>query len=813
MINIQNILRNRILFRTILVLIVIIILILFPGIRSGTDKLIETGFHKITGQFDADSNIVLLTIDGSDIQQLGGWPIKRSYYALVINYLSRYSPKVIGFEIFLSDKASSKSYYDEVLLTEIKKAGNVILSSVANNINVEYEKFYSNSIEKPSIKLKDTTILTGHINYIEDNGIIIPNTISQNNHREKSLSVKIAEKYGHIQKINSIRVNPQHSWQTFNKYGFVDFFLLAEKNDNSLNKLKNKIILIGVSDPTLARGTESYFDNHLPGVALHAFVIENMLNDTMYDSRYYSLSAFVFLGFVFMLIAAIDDPKYLRYYAISIILAIFALFIIQLVFILKLNYAFLFYPLIVLFVGDFIISVFEKEILLNATLDEQEILSRALKQKEQILAALEVELNVKKNDESLLSKISRLKDEIEKIERSKKDEEIEYSSETSKQFLGLVYASGKIDSIIKTIEKVAPQKATVLILGESGSGKELVAKAIHELSSRKNENFIAVNCAALTSSLLESELFGHTKGAFTGAISDKKGVFEAADMGTIFLDEIGETDENFQVKLLRVLQSGEIQKVGSTETKFVDVRVIAATNKILNELVSNKKFREDLFYRLNVINIVLPPLRDRKEDIPVLAKHFAASEDFNLKISNAVMDQLIKYDWKGNVRELESVIKRASIFAKSEKRNIIKIADLPEELGRPDKSDLEDLILESLREKDFSHSSINETAKEFGNLSRTIVSENLRGIFFKNYIFNQFDLEKTVAVLAGSNDEKVITKLKAKCSRYLINIESDLIKLGDVDFERIKQKFVSKYKNLPIKYHSYLDQIINHFLE
>jgi len=214
------------------------------------------------------------------------------------------------------------------------------------------------------------------------------------------------------------------------------------------------------------------------------------------------------------------------------------------------------------------------------------------------------------------------------------------------------------------LEKIAPTKTNILITGESGTGKELAAKAIHYNSSRKDKPFVTLNCGAIPESLIESELFGHMKGAFTDAINTKKGLFEMADEGTIFLDEISELPLLMQVKLLRVLQDKEFKRVGGTDDIRVDVRIISATNKDLEEGVKEKRFREDLFYRLNVIQIKMPPLRDRKEDIPILAAHFLKkfSEELNknlLKISPEALTMLLNYEYPGNVRELQNIIERA----------------------------------------------------------------------------------------------------------------------------------------------------------
>jgi len=236
------------------------------------------------------------------------------------------------------------------------------------------------------------------------------------------------------------------------------------------------------------------------------------------------------------------------------------------------------------------------------------------------------------------------------------------------EFSNLIGKSKKMQEVFSLIEKVAPSHSTVLIYGGSGTGKELVAKAIHYNSPRADHPFLPFNCGAIPETLVESELFGHTKGAFTGAIQAKKGLFEEANGGTLFLDEISTIPPSVQVKLLRVLQEKEVMKVGSTERTKIDVRLIAATNEDLEGLMKKGKFREDLFYRLHVFPIFLPDLKDRKEDIPLLAYHFLERYSKEAKkeikgFSKEAMNLLLEYDWPGNVRELENAIERAVIMA------------------------------------------------------------------------------------------------------------------------------------------------------
>ena len=259
--------------------------------------------------------------------------------------------------------------------------------------------------------------------------------------------------------------------------------------------------------------------------------------------------------------------------------------------------------------------------------------------------------------------IEALKDKLAK-ENAYLEEEVR----TEHNFGDVVGESSALRQVLKQVETVAPTGSTVLVLGETGTGKELIARALHELSPRHGRTFVKLNCAAIPTGLLESELFGHEKGAFTGAIAQKVGRFELAHQGTLFLDEVGDIPPELQPKLLRVLQEQEFERLGATRTIKVDVRLVAATHHDLTRMVADGRFREDLYYRLNVFPIVLPPLRERRDDIPRLVRHF--TQQFARRmgrrietIPSAVMDGLVRYHWPGNVRELQNVIERAVILS------------------------------------------------------------------------------------------------------------------------------------------------------
>ncbi|HXX52986.1 MAG TPA: sigma-54 dependent transcriptional regulator, partial [Thermodesulfovibrionales bacterium] len=249
---------------------------------------------------------------------------------------------------------------------------------------------------------------------------------------------------------------------------------------------------------------------------------------------------------------------------------------------------------------------------------------------------------------------------------------------------GFVTSSESMTRILETLEKVIPTKSNILILGESGTGKGLIAEMVHCNSTRRDKPFISINCSAIPEGLLESELFGYKKGAFTGAVSDKTGLIAMADQGTLFLDEIGDMPLSLQSKLLRVLESSEVTPLGDTQARVVDVRLVTATNQDLEKRIKDRTFREDLYYRLNVIEINIPPLRERKEDIPLLINHFLRrfSED-NKKPIQAVeskaMGILMRYPWPGNARELRNVIERAVVLCQGDE---ITATDLPEKLKR-----------------------------------------------------------------------------------------------------------------------------------
>ena len=804
------VIKQKIIVQIFAVLLLSLFLLFFGDIRSGIEKSLNELVLKVRGEENPDTNIVLIHISEEDLVRIGPWPIKRNYYAMLINQLEKLRVNKIGLEIFLSSRFVTQSVYDRLLKNEIEKSGKVVLSSVAGKIIDSGKAFFTDSLSYPSPKLLNENFPSGHLNYIKKEELIIPLFVKSKGIEEKAFALQLS---GFNAESRSIAINFVSSWKRFKNYTFIKFSELAYKNSPELNTLNDKIVIIGISDPQIATTLQTPFDDQLPGMALHAFALDNILNSRFINPDYYTFSGIVLLilvvGFVYFKNATGKRElfQYL-FFTATVLLIYFILFSILQI---KIAVSYFILPLIGVLSIEMVTFLIEGKEKLKGALSETEILKSLLNKKEKELIELQSELEFKgAGSTEMLNRIKLLKEDIEKLKENKEDSskaEIESASEVQ-NFQGMVYCTGTMRKIVELIKKAAPTDATILISGESGTGKELVARAIHNLSSRKENNFIAVNCGALSENLLESELFGHVRGAFTGANADKKGRFETANNGTIFLDEIGETTENFQLKLLRVLQSGEIEKVGSPQTNKVNVRVVAASNKNLETLVKEKKFREDLYYRLNVFKIDLPPIRERKEDIEPLTVHFLREESANVNLSKAVLQALNDYNWKGNVRELQSVIKRAIIFTKSENRNLIQLSDLPSEIVKEIKYNFEDHVLESLRDKNFSHSAITETAKELGNVNRTMISENFRGLVFKVLCETNFNLREAVSIISDIEDESVKEKVRAKIEKFVSNIEKDIKSSGSNDFEIIRKELNSKYKNLPVKFHYYLDKII-----
>jgi transcriptional regulator with GAF, ATPase, and Fis domain len=589
-----------------------------------------------------------------------------------------------------------------------------------------------------------------------------------------------------------------------------------------IRSFRGKIVLIGVIAEGRSEFVRTPVDDRYPAIAFHAAFVDNALNDRFLRNTPLWLHLLV-CGVVAALCSAA-----VLFWSVRLkrlVLAAVPLAIIGCAYL-----AFVTAGIVAPIIGPLLAAAASgiaglllrhrdtRRELGSLSAEKKDILER-LRDREAKVALLEQEITnleaeqSRAHAEKLMEELRRYKAEVRALSSQADDMDVYESSRehllsTSAEFENIVYADdGVMKPVVEFVTKIAASTAPVLLLGESGTGKELVARAIHHRSPRASGPFIAVNCGALSESLLESELFGHERGAFTGAVKERAGRFELADHGTIFLDEIGEVSEGFQMKLLRVLQEGEFERVGGSRTLRSDVRVVAATNKDLKARMKDKQFREDLYYRLNVLTVALPPLRERQADIPILIDHILRREGGTVRVSKNVMNALLNYTWPGNVRELESIIKRGVLLASADQREIITIKDLPEEISSVARGavPVEEQVLESIREKQFSRSSVTDTADELGGLNRGTVAEYLRGECLKAFVESTFDMEKAIRRISLTPDDEINERVMRRLSDYLENIAEAIT--PDQPWEISRVALRPKAKNLPQKYHVFLENV------
>lgn len=859
-------------------LIVTTILIVVSVLLKDAFGDMERGLHaaqtRFRGESKVDSSVVIVYFNEDDVRALGGWPLKRSYYALVVSILHDLGAKAIGIDVTFSTENLQYPEYDVLLENVIRDASPVVLggyfriidsgmSSTPDSVagRFAYSQSSGGSFPEGSgfvssfPRIRDAAASCGHSSLTDDLAVpvfvrsaggLVPcfafellrtavgaqkSAVSFSSHAviihsaEGSLVVPLTDDgtfpINYAGGVSSLNTLP--ALALIQSY---DAEKVGGQPAIPIQRIRGKIVLLGV----IAEGRSTFvptpFTGAFPSIGIHATVLSNILDRDYVTTLPTWLEFCIAFGMGLVATLCTTGKRDLQ-----------GLIIIQLVLIGYIALSFLAFsafalslplarPVFVLMATAVVMMVIKHESVRRSLARierEKQHATEQLEDKERHLRRLEEELFSSGRERTgggsttLIEEIRKYKDEIRRLTEQVSDLQA-YQPTTLDAgqhpmvFEGIVCrADSPMASVTELVKKIAPSDAAVLVLGESGTGKELVARAIHQQSNRREKPFVAVNCGALSETLLESELFGHEKGAFTGAVGEKPGRFELADGGTFFLDEIGETSELFQVKLLRVLQEGEFERVGGTATRKVNVRIIAATNRDLKKAVAEKKFREDVYYRLNVLNVQLPPLRDHAGDVPLLIDHFLKAEGTNIRFSTNVVEALSQYGWKGNVRELQSVMKRALILAGSDNRDIVRMKDLPEEIAAEAKksTDIEEQILNGLREKNFSRSAISETADELGGLNRGTVAEYLRGYSFRVFADHRNDLEATVRAIAQSQDAEVLDRVRKKTLEYLSNAVEFVSR--DRSLDEILRDSRPKFKNLPQRYHRILEEILNSY--
>ena len=805
---------------------------------------------KIRGDRQLSDELVIIYLGAEDVNVLGGWPISRDYYGYATLLLDSLGAKAIGIDILFDKSDPYYEEYDRTFVSTVAAAQKVCLPMIFSELTRADDRdvcalsgteaqYPFDALRKAAVHLgfsnlgvrgnirraplialhQDTLVysfgLALALAYLDHAGPLIWDDHHLTLGDSPANAVKIA-----LDDACRLPLNHFGGIDDVRAVSFVDLLLNHETMRDSID-FRDKLAMIIVTAPGIAKLKTTPLATAFPASLLQATIAENIIKDNYlrYVTRYVLLILIFFMSVLGWLIWRTQKSRVLL---TGVIGSIVLYLLISTAFFRTLNCVIpLVYPLLGFFMTLGMLSLLrarEKSDQHKLMYEQIALKENQLNETRAKLSEIERQL---KDEASATQEMEQIAEErrkaILKMEKDLQDLKtyvVDEVQPSNRNFAEIIHSKNSaMAQALDLVTKAATDDIPVFILGETGTGKEMIARAIHQESRRKSAPFIAVNCGALTETLLDSELFGHEKGSFTGAQSRRRGRFELADGGTIFLDEITETTPAFQARLLRVLQEGAFERVGGEKTISVDVRVLAASNKDVKSEMESNHFRADLFYRLNAFPIHIPPLRERMEDIPLLAIHFLKKYQPGSipALTGRTMDILQQYQWPGNVRELENVIRRASVLAKSEGRDIIKESDIPEEMktvfNKESYVPLEKQILDTLRNFKFSHSSISQTARALGDRDRGTITEYFRGICFEAFVQSGFDVDAAAAEIAGVTDSRIIGKVRSKIDDYLSNLKSFVSENADNGDQ------LPPYKGLPKKYHQYLDQIFKHLKE
>jgi transcriptional regulator with PAS, ATPase and Fis domain len=854
--------------KNIVVLSIIFIIFSLPAIlplpwnEPITDASIDL-FFMIRGNRSVSDEIVLVFIGDEDIKTLGGWPVSRDYYSYLIHILQSQQARVVGLDILFSKPDINHPEYDRILSDFIESAGNICLPLTFSELLVPKNAGKSKLFSMPEGKnitlslqsLMKNSAANGFSNF-ERKSILreVPLIVEFNDELVYSFGLQLARLY--LNNLKFLDVKSQglimtdregikftvpvdnHARLRLNHFGdlenitaisLIDLFQDFKEKSSSID-FKDKLVIVAITASGISNLKATPLSASLPASLIHATVAENCIKQNFLTEISIFWYWLILLISVIVAFSLVNFQKNFFQIGMSTGLIVLYLLISMAFFTFANKIIPVFYPLLA-FIGTFIVFSLEKrrqhtildtsiKLLFKEQIKKKE---NELEKTKRKLTSVEDELKTKTQLTEQTHQLAReRKNTILQLEKEVNDLKIYSIPESHSnqfEFSEIVYADNSpMQDVLELVTKIRTDDIPVLIMGETGTGKEMIARAIHQTSQRKNAPFVALNCGALSETLLESELFGHEKGSFTGAQFRRRGRFELANKGTIFLDEITETSAAFQFRLLRVLQEKTFERLGGENTIHTDIRIIAATNKNVNEEMDKGLFRSDLFYRLNGFPISLPSLKERTEDIPLLIIHFLKKYKFDYLtgLSDRAMEILRSYHWPGNVRELENTVRRSAIIAQSENRKLIKETDIPEEIKKSDPLttaqsvhvSFEEQIVNMLQNLKFSHTAISQTAKALGNRDRGTITEYFRGICFEELVAANYNIKETTRKIAGTSDENVLKKVETKINGYLNNLKAQIFVRDSVQDE--KDKLPAAYKGLPKKFHPYLEQVLNH---
>ncbi len=836
--------------------------------NAGVDVLFN-----IRGGRPVSQDIVYLYLSDEDIQAMGGWPITRDYYGYMAHVLTQRGARVIGLYALFDRPDRHYPEFDRRLADFFESSGRICLPTAFTALvdgtsdsrkpsRRPAEMFVGEDALLPIPSLKNHVAGIGFSNLGRESVVRkLPVVVAAGDScilcfgaemarlytgsdarmRVTPKSLVLENRAGRdtvvpLDKKGRMRLDHFGGTDRILSMGFLHVLHTFEASPDSLD-LKDKLVIVDAASPTVPIIEATPLTDGLPAALVHVTVAENIVYRHILRGTPPWLQGLILLVMMFMawllwrkerirFVSSMGLGVLLVYLSVAVLL--FSVFRI----ILPLIYPILGFILTMAYGGLVKSRHLRTQDRVESRLLEARIAQKhdQLEEAQTRLVELESRLASELEEKKALSEQSQqLAEEkqaalltLEKQIRDLEAYRIPKKDISKAQYREIVHApASKMVSMLELVDKIGSDDIPVLIQGETGTGKELIARAIHRTSHRKNAPFVAINCGALPETLLESELFGHEKGSFTGAHSRRRGRFELADGGTLFLDEITETAPAFQARLLRVLQDGTFERLGGERTLKANVRIIAATNKDLKSEVDKGTFREDLFYRLQGFTLTIPPLRERPDDIPVLARHFLRKHGFDdiSTISDRTHELMRDYRWPGNVRELENVVRRAAILAKSEGREMIQQVDLPQEIRESHPSSLphtmyhplEEQILTMLRAFRFSRSAISQTARTLDNRDRGTITEYFRGFCFEYLVKHDYDMHRAARDIAGSDDEDIIQRVEAKMRGYLHNLRPFL--QPDRKRSPESESSLSCYRGLPKKYHTYLDHVLNHYTE
>lgn len=825
------------------------------------DSLVDLQF-RIRGDRQLSDKIAIIFIGDEDVKTLHGWPLTRDYYSYLIHILNQSGAKVIGLDILFDHADRNYPEYDEMLANLIGENQNVCLPmafsdlvtashaterfpdriKIGRNSILPIEKFRNcaagmgfSNFEKAAVIRKVPIIALSDDSLMLSFGGDLARFFFRGIKTTDSRSLTLTDSFGQritipIDHAGRMRLNHFGDVPSIRHIGLVDLLRQFEAQSESLN-FRDKIVIVAVTVSSVVKLQATPLSSGIPATLIHATAAENVLEKKFLRELPALVQCFIILCLALLawLIFKIKKRRTI------VLMSSLSVLLYWLIAMLAFGFANLIIPLFYPTVAFLIILIYcasrssrqrrNQEASIASLLQDQvrvkeSQLAEARAKLREVQAQLEAEAIISEQTRELAAERQRAMITLEKELRDLHAFMLPAKQKLGIQFPEIIHVEqSKMKQVLQLVATIRSDDIPVLIMGETGTGKEMVARAIHHSSKRKHAPFVAINCGALPETLLESELFGHEKGSFTGAQSRRRGRFELANGGTIFLDEITETSAAFQTRLLRVLQEGCFERLGGEQTIKVDVRIIAATNKDIPIELEQGRFRSDLFYRLNGFPITIPPLRERQEDIPLLAMHFLKKHGYHAitSVSDRAMEILQRYPWNGNVRELENIVRRAAILAQSQSRNLIRESDLPEEIAKHqseqkmpiDFKPLDAQVLELLRIFEFSRSAISQTAKTLGNRDRGTITEHFRGICFEHLVQSEYRIEKAASAIAGTSEPAIVSRVAQKIREYLANLESSMNE--NLSSEAMAEGIPSAFKGLPKKFHGFLKEVIENF--